>query len=86
MSESTGTRVPRKQGVPPKISGSLMITDALSIPACRFQSNRATGPPPVIDHRGFRLFQRHEGILIKPLSALFPSTSFHRHGVRPFLR
>src|SRR6266487_2921203 len=27
MSESTGTRVPRKQGVPPRISGSLTITD-----------------------------------------------------------
>jgi len=43
MSESTGTRVLRKQGVPPKTSGSLTITDALSIPACRFQSNRVHG-------------------------------------------
>src|SRR6476646_4203695 len=31
MSESTGTRVPRKQGVPPRISGSLTITDSRSM-------------------------------------------------------
>src|SRR5689334_23302989 len=48
MSESTGTRVPRKQGVPPKISGSLTITDSrpmeyLQIPSLARAIKTVTG-------------------------------------------
>src|SRR5579871_1216276 len=48
MSESTGTRVPRKHGVPPRISGSLMITDSRSMRYLPASSLTRTG------RKGFR--------------------------------
>src|SRR5947209_4507103 len=95
MSESTGTRVPRKHGVPPKISGSVTIIDsrsmkylptsslAVAVPKTTRQgAGRQAEPLWVSDHQG-RQTQRRAYLLNPPPTTPFPvSRSRRTHGDR----